>query len=789
MSLPIDAIQSDVLRLLPHHHLVVESETGSGKSTRLPLWARSLGRVLVIEPRRLACTTLATFLSEQDHSELGQRIGYAIRFDHRYNEDTDIVFATPGVTLSWLSENGLTDYAVIMIDEFHERRWDTDLLLAILKERQHHRLIVTSATLEGQRLAKYLNAKALQAEGRMFPVDVTYLADDPRRAPDARYIEKNLIGALNRLPDDHDGDVLIFLPGRKEIQQCQSALKSWAESYPQSVEIIPLHATVSDFDKQRALTPSDHKRLILATNVAETSLTIPNITVVIDSGLERRTHQQHGRTVLTLHSISQASREQRKGRAGRTAAGLCYRLYGQSAPLELMTPPEMHREELIEPMLSAAHCGHNLQHLSFLDPLPQKSHDQAVKRLQAMQAIDTECAITEHGKRLAPLPIDALFAHLITLMPTKSTKEAMVDLASALSVSQRLYQMPKNDDAIEDFEKWSPDGCDAMRLIQLVRGHYPESLTLQSDAIKEAQQLAQQIRETLSLPQLSVASRINRAQWLKIIAEHFPELVFVRREKRRQAFSNSLIEMQLGREQHFPNTAEAALIFDQFHLTGKTARQTLTLATCLAPIPLSWLNDFNIGDTTIKESQWQNGQCISLIQRYYGGRLINETWESETQTLDDAQWIQLLDDNQLLLDFSEQRRKEIEQWNLYVALGKYDPQYCTRDNTAVLFEDWFHQQRHDLGIEVPEDFALFTADDLPFNGIPEWEKDEFSMAYPNLLNLADLTLRVEYQTIGKRIILHYVKGNTKHDPKRWELPQWMGWRIQYKKASRTLNIS
>ena len=201
------------------------------------------------------------------------------------------------------------------------------------------------------------------------------------------------------------------------------------------------------------------------------------------------------------------------------------------------------------------------------------------------------------------------------------------------------------------------------------------------------------------------------------------------------------------------------------------------------------MKEFNIGATSIKESQWQNGQCISLIQRYYGGRLINETWESETQTLDDAQWIQLLDDNQLLLDFSEQRRKEIEQWNLYVALGKYDPQYCTRDNTAVLFEDWFHQQRHDLGIELPEDFALFTADDLPFNGIPEWEKDEFSMAYPNLLNLADLTLRVEYQTIGKRIILHYVKGNTKHDPKRWELPQWMGWRIQYKKASRTLNIS
>ncbi|MCP4888597.1 MAG: ATP-dependent RNA helicase, partial [Planctomycetaceae bacterium] len=264
--------------------------------------------------------------------------------------------------------NGLSDFAVIMIDEFHERRWDTDVLLAMLKSRQQHRLIVTSATLEGQRLASYLGATRLQAEGRMFPIETHHLADDPRRSPDARYLEKNLLTALNRLPSDHLGDILVFLPGRKEIQLCQSALKPWAEKQPTPVDIIPLHATVSEADKHRALTPSDHKRLILATNVAETSLTIPNVTVVIDSGLERRTHQQHGRTVLTLHAISQASREQRKGRAGRTAAGVCYRLYGQSAPLELMTPPEMHREELTEPMLSAANCDHRLGDLGFLDP-------------------------------------------------------------------------------------------------------------------------------------------------------------------------------------------------------------------------------------------------------------------------------------------------------------------------------------------------------------------------------------------------------------------------------------
>jgi HrpA-like RNA helicase len=788
VNLPIDAVKSEFLRHLPYHHLVVESDTGSGKSTRLPLWANTLGKVLVVEPRRLACTALATFLSKQENCPVGKRIGYAIRFDHRYDDNTEIVFVTPGIALSWLSENGLSDYAVILIDEFHERRWDTDVLLAMLKARQQHRLIVTSATLEGQRLADYLDATRLQAEGRLFPIDVHYLADDPRRSPDSRHLEKNIISALNGLPNDHQGDILIFLPGRKEIQSCQTALKPWAEKHAQSVDIIPLHATVSETEKHRALTQSDQKRLILATNVAETSLTIPNVTVVIDSGLERRTHQQHGRTVLTLHAISQASREQRKGRAGRTAAGVCYRLYGQSAPLELMTPPEMHREELTEPMLSAAHSGHILKNLTFLDSLPEKSHSQAVERLRAMQAIDNNHAITEHGKRLAPLPIDALFAHLITLMPTKSTQEAMVDLASALSASQRLYQTPKTDNAFEEFEKWSPEGCDAMRLIQLVRGQYPDSLTIQPDALREARQLSHQIRESLNLPELSVASRVNRIEWLKIITENFPELVFIRREKRRQAFSNSHIEMQLGREQHFPDKAEAALVFNQFHLSGRSARQTLTLATCLSPIPLSWLNEFEFGDITIQESQWKNGQCQSRIQRHYGGRLIAENWVSDTQTLSDEQWIQLLDNNKLLPNFSAERRQEIQHWNLYLALGKYDAQFCQRENKAIAFEDWFHQQRQDLGIEIPEEFALFTADDFPFDGIPEWQKDEFSTRYPNQLQLADLTLTVEYHVAGKRITLHYLKGNTKHDPKRWELPQWTGWRIQYKKASRTLNI-
>lgn len=176
------------------------------------------------------------------------------------------------------------------------------------------------------------------------------------------------------------------------------------------------------------------RKVILATNVAETSLTIPDIGVVIDSGLERRTVQRNGRTTLMLKSISRASAKQRAGRAGRVMDGVCVRLYGEHAALELVTPPELQREELTEPMLAAACCGATLESLSFLDPIPEKSLNSATQTLLRMEAINADHQITEHGKKLYPLPIDALYADIVTRIKPKSLKEAMVDLTAALSV-------------------------------------------------------------------------------------------------------------------------------------------------------------------------------------------------------------------------------------------------------------------------------------------------------------------------------------------------------------------
>ncbi|MEZ9560049.1 helicase-related protein, partial [Vibrio splendidus] len=397
--LPIDSYQNVFHEQIANSHLVVEAETGSGKSTRLPLWASQHGRVLVVEPRRIACTSLAKYLAQQSGEKLGSKVGYAIKLESEYNEQTNVVFVTPGIALRWLSEDGLASFDVIVVDEFHERRWDIDLLVAILKQKESHRLVITSATIEGERLAHYLDANRISCEGRTYQVAIEHRANESRTLPDIRHLEQRIAEEVNHQLIASHGDILVFLPGKKEIVQCEQALAKNPD-----IQVVKLHASVSEKERDLALSGrnintegNSLRKVILATNVAETSLTIPDIGVVIDSGLERRTVQRNGRTTLMLKSISRASAKQRTGRAGRVMDGICVRLYGEHAALELVTPPELQREELTEPMLAAACCGAPFESLSFLDPIPEKSLNSATQTLLTMEAINSDHQITEHG--------------------------------------------------------------------------------------------------------------------------------------------------------------------------------------------------------------------------------------------------------------------------------------------------------------------------------------------------------------------------------------------------------
>ena len=781
-QLPIDSLQAEFDQLVNHHHLVVEAETGSGKSTRLPLWAANHGRVLVIEPRRIACTSLAEFLAEQSGQPLGKQIGYAIKLHAHYDENTNVVFVTPGVALRWFAEDKLASFDIVMVDEFHERRWDIDLLTAILKQEKQHRLIVTSATLEGEKLANYLDAKRLRSEGRCFPVTVTHRSLDSRYLPNKKGCENDVVRTVKEALEDEEGDILVFLPGRKEITQCSQMLQNLDD-----VMVVKLHASVSDEERHRALTVQKQRKVVLATNVAETSLTIPNIRVVIDSGLERRTVQRNGRTALTLTNISKASAAQRMGRAGRVAEGACIRLFGEHAPLELVTPPELHREELVEPMLAAACCGYRLSELSFLDSVPEKSLNSALQTLQGMEAIDEQGDITEHGKKVYPLPIDALFADLVTRIQTKSEKEAMIDLAAALSVPAQLSQLQGGESA-EALAQEEPFGCDASLMIRLVRGEQLPGVNVDASVLDEAQGLAKQMREVFELPDLEVASRYKRDELTKAIATLHPELVFVRRERRRDALGNGLMEMMVGRNSRFPEKSEAALVLDSHSVPGRGVKQTLNLASVMLPISLKLLRELELGEWQQGETNYEEEAPRATMHLTYAGRTICTEFQALEGGVAVQSIVEMIEAETLLPGFAPLRKQQIQHWKIYNALGLNQEPIDKAKLDGLSFSTWLVEQLETLGVESMEDIELFEADDIPFEGIPDWEYQDFAEQFPLKLLLAELKLDVEYFVSRKLVHVIYTDGNRKGDPKRWELPRWSGWKVQYKKASRVLDV-
>ena len=781
-QLPIDSLQAEFDQLVNHHHLVVEAETGSGKSTRLPLWAANHGRVLVIEPRRIACTSLAEFLAEQSGQPLGKQIGYAIKLHAHYDENTNVVFVTPGVALRWFAEDKLASFDIVMVDEFHERRWDIDLLTAILKQEKQHRLIVTSATLEGEKLANYLDAKRLRSEGRCFPVTVTYRSTDSRYLPNKKGCENDVVRTVKEALEDEEGDILVFLPGRKEITQCSQMLQNLDD-----VLVVKLHASVSDEERHRALTVQKQRKVVLATNVAETSLTIPNIRVVIDSGLERRTVQRNGRTALTLTNISKASAAQRMGRAGRVAEGACIRLFGEHAPLELVTPPELHREELVEPMLAAACCGYRLSELSFLDSVPEKSLNSARQTLQGMEAIDEQGDITEHGKKVYPLPIDALFADLVTRIQTKAEKEAMIDLAAALSVPAQLYQLQGGESA-EALAQEEPFGCDASLMIRLVRGEQLPGVNVDASVLDEAQGLAKQMREVFELPDLEVASRYKRDELTKAIATLHPELVFVRRERRRDALGNGLMEMMVGRNSRFPEKSEAALVLDSHSVPGRGVKQTLNLASVMLPISLKLLRELELGEWQQGETNYEEEAPRATMHLTYAGRTICTEFQALEGGVAVQSIVEMIEAETLLPGFAPLRKQQIQHWKIYNALGLNPEPVDKAKLDGLSLSTWLVEQLETLGVESMEDIELFEADDIPFEGIPDWEYQDFAEQFPLKLLLAELKLDVEYFVSRKLVHVIYTDGNRKGDPKRWELPRWSGWKVQYKKASRVLDV-
>ncbi len=775
-ELPIDRLRDDFERALDEGHVVVTAATGTGKSTRLPLWSARRGRVLVVEPRRVAAVSLALRIAEESGESAGQRIGYAVRLDARHGPDTEICFVTPGIALNWLAESGLSGFATVVLDEFHERRWDTDLLLALLQARGQQRLVLASATVDGERLATFIQGRHLEAPGQGHPVTVHHLAEGPREMPVSRDLAARMAAGLQRALQETDGDVLAFLPGRGEIRATAEQLASI------DAEIVPLHGSASIREQERALRSGGRRRAVLATNVAETSLTVPGITAVVDSGLERRTAQRNGRTVLTLQPIARANADQRRGRAGRTQPGLCLRLWGSQAPLQAAAPPETQREDLSDLVLAAAVSGTPVRELGFPDPPRGESLERAERTLAAMGAIDAAGRATALGHRLFALPVDTQFAALILAMPDQNTAGFMADLAAGLHAGPALATVTGDPDDRERLQKILRRRCDATLRVAAIRGLELPGVTVGRRPRDEALALAGQLREQLGLP--AVPGHLDTGTVEKALAAAAataPVMAFVRREKRREALGNGLGELFPGRESLFGATDEAAMVFDDLSVPGRGTRQTITVGTCMAPIPLKTFINQGLAEVDIDNPTLRKGQLLCRqTWRYAGRSLRTEELEPSGPEARRAA-TELILQGRLLKPAGKELLDDIRAWDIYQALNALD-------DPAPEPRQWLQDRLMTLGVEQAQDLELVDAADLRFPGIPDWERDRFDQRYPRHWSLPGLELTIHYDVARRRVTAEQVGGNARKPPERWQLPAWAGWRVYFRKASREMEI-
>lgn len=441
MQLPIEEVLPELLRALANSpSAVLQAPPGAGKTTRVPLalldqsWLSDL-KIVMLEPRRLAARAAATYMARLLDEDVGQTVGYRVRFDTRISSRTRIEVVTEGVLTRLLQDDpGLEAYGIVIFDEFHERSIHADLGLALALQsrallRPDLRILVMSATLQGAPIADLLNdAPVITSEGRSFPVETHYL-DRPREG----YIEPIVARAVRRAIDETDGDVLVFLPGAAEIRRTQEQLSDVAN-------VLPLYGNLTQAEQDRAIAPgvAGHRKVVLATSIAETSLTIEGVKAVVDSGLMRvpRFDVRTGMTRLDTVTVSKASADQRCGRAGRLGPGTCYRLWTirEQDALVPHGTPEILEADLAPLLLDLAAWGTNdPAQLPWLDEPPASAVAQARELLLELGAVDANGSITEHGRAMVRIPAHPRIAHMLLRAQAMQAGSLACDIAALLS--------------------------------------------------------------------------------------------------------------------------------------------------------------------------------------------------------------------------------------------------------------------------------------------------------------------------------------------------------------------
>lgn len=506
--LPI-AQKSDLIKktILENQVTILCGETGSGKTTQLPKICLDIGlgirgKIGHTQPRRLAARAVSQRIAEELNTELGNEVGFKVRFSDKSNDSSYIKLMTDGILLAECHHDAfLNQYDTIIIDEAHERSLNIDFLLGylrrLIKKRKDLKIIITSATIDPDRFAKHFNnAPVINVSGRTFPVEVRYRPWQNAEDETGKTLQDGIIDAVNELSGIDRGDILIFLSGERDIRETADALTKESGSNAHNAgwsntEVLPLLARLSSAEQNRIFHPSSKRRIVLATNVAETSLTVPGIKYVIDSGVARISRYSWRSKIqrLPIEKISQASANQRKGRCGRVSEGICIRLYDEDDfnLRDEFTEPEIKRTNLAAVILQMENMrlGH-IDDFPFVEPPEERLINDGYKLLFELNAIDKQLKITKTGKHLGHFPIDPKLARILLQAKNENALREILIIVSALATQDpRERPLDKQQAADEKHAVFKDKASDFIFYINLWDAYHAEKKQLSINQLRK----------------------------------------------------------------------------------------------------------------------------------------------------------------------------------------------------------------------------------------------------------------------------------------------------------------
>ncbi len=835
-ELPVAAIRerfNDAAQ--PRTATVVVAETGSGKSTCLPLWLCDLrGRTLVVEPRRLACQALASWLSELIGEEVGGRIGYRVRFDTRVSDQTVVEFVTPGIAVRMLAE-GAGDWGAVLVDEAHERSTDVDLTILLMRRAielgaSDAALVLTSATIDGEGIAATLKAPLLRADGRTFPVTIEHIGDGE---PSRRDLDGRVTRALTELVrQEANGDILVFLPGMADIDRCAKAVA--AVSALRALEIVRVHGALASAQSLSLLKAGTKRRVYLSTNIAETSLTLPGVRAVVDSGLARQRMHRGGRSALVVAAVSEASMLQRAGRAGRVQAGRCIRLWSSRFSPRPTTRPEIERVELDDLLLQAGFAGvdgADFDRAPWLTPPPEFALEAARSRLRASGALDENNALTELGRDMSAWPTSARLAGLLIgasdeLLPTLCDMVAITDGPDFVLNVSGLAEVERGEVIRARIECAGREAPAAS--IGLLRRGDARLHHLHPGRLKQTRRIADDLRTRAGVKSRCRADR-SPVPPANAIAGHilprWPECGFAPRPRatkksgrgaRSEPWSNGsdelLVRVPLSEESSegawSPDShgaRRAAMVLTHEWLSDRGSR-VVGYAGWMIPISPALLAEHGAVDIVVAEARYDRSKrrVVAAVRRELGGAVLAENDEvlrgpplldALAEFISRGRFIAGAAD--IVADGLHNVRVAMADPSLVCANSEAQSpllQRCLAADPALAVSMFVRARIEEAGVEGVGDLSLLSVEDFAISvpdelGCDAWAAERLANDLPRVWTHigADYACSVHH---SGRVTLSPSNAEARRsgEPPKSALPRFRGFAIFYQKASRRVRL-